>query len=102
MEKLILLILLIYSFTIIHASEAENKIKSGLDQTRRKTAEIIARDQKGESIEDIAEREKKKELEKSRKPATSKTSSQNITQPNSRHSRLELWRMRRKQAQNKQ
>ncbi|MBN2641054.1 MAG: hypothetical protein JXR78_05340 [Victivallales bacterium] len=98
MEKLILLALLIYSFTVIHASEAENKVLAG----RQKAAEIIARDNKGESIENIAEREKKKELEKSRKPATSKTSSQNITQPNGRHSRLELWRMRRKQTKNKQ
>lgn len=98
MEKLILFALLICSFTVTRASEVENKVQAG----RQKAAELIARDNKGETLEDIAEREKKKEQQKSRNITPRKTSNTNVSPQPSRSSRLELWRTRRKQSQNKQ
>ncbi len=66
---------------------------SASDQLKDKAREIIARDQKGESLENIADRE----IKQQQQPETAKTAPVKITTVPAGPSRLEHWKKQRSQ-----
>ncbi len=76
---------------------AGNDTQKKIDQAKSKAAEAYAKDQKGKSLEEIADEEAKKQKKSSRQKSVTKKTPKKPIIIEGHPSRLELWKKQREQ-----
>ncbi len=96
MKHIIACLLTILFALYLHAG---NDTQKKVDQIKSKAVEAYTKDQKGKSLEEIADEEAKKQ-QKSSKKSVKKTDSKKPIVIEGHPSRLELWKKQREQQSN--